>query len=98
LSFVENINVSGNYAKGGSLGTVNPKYKNSILSMINYKIDKRIGDSMSDISYTEALNLKNKINKDEPISSKEKNYISEMASYLSSKRLLDKVAKISLII
>jgi hypothetical protein len=95
LSFVENINVSGNYAKGGSLGTVNPKYKNSILSMINYKIDKRIGDSMSDISYTEALNLKNKINKDEPISSKEKNYISEMASYLSSKRLLDKVANIS---
>jgi len=41
------------------------------------------------------LNLKNKINKDEPISSKEKNYISEMASYLSSKRLLDKVADIS---
>jgi len=84
-----------NYAKGGSLGTVNPKYKNSILSMINYKIDKRIGDSMSDISYTEALNLKNKINKNEPISSKEKNYISEMASYLSSKRILDKVANIS---
>jgi hypothetical protein len=91
----EIISESNKFAKGGSLGNVNPKYKNSILSIINYKIDKRVGDSMSDISYTEALNLKNKINKDEPISSQEKKYISEMASYLSSKRLLDKVANIS---
>jgi hypothetical protein len=85
-------------AKGGMMakgGEVNPKYKNSILKMINYKIDNRIGDSMSKISYTEALNLKNKIQNDESIDKKEIEYIKEMESYLSSKRKLDKVADIS---
>lgn len=76
-------------------GEVNPKYKSSILKMINYKIDNRIGDVMSKISYTEALNLKNKIQNDEPIDEKEVAYIKEMESYLSSKRKLHKVADIS---
>jgi hypothetical protein len=86
------------YKEGGYMadgGEVNPKYKNSILKMINYKIDNRIGDSMSKISYTEALNLKNKIQNDESIDKKEIEYIKEMESYLSSKRKLDKVADIS---
>lgn len=34
---------------------------NGILSIINYVINKRVNNNASDLSYTELLNLKNKL-------------------------------------
>ena len=37
--------------------------KSGILDLINYVIDKRVSDKATDLSYTELLNLKNKLQK-----------------------------------
>jgi hypothetical protein len=37
--------------------------QNGLISIINYVIDKRVGNNASSLSYLELLNLKNKLSK-----------------------------------